>query len=181
MTYQKDPRSYEDRVSESLAWNISICERLQLETMARASRRSVGEYQDDDWAQLDFRSKVAEVLAKNGLVAKADRYLACSRQVVMLRCKGPEPHEYYSPNYCDLRFCQICAKRQFCRLRAKHSPVLDFIALNPRRGFRLRKITLTSRNTGSLTHEQITTFNHHVKKTLLRLMEGAVGWEQLQS
>jgi hypothetical protein len=169
-------QSYERRRSESVGWGISVHDRYELEGVSRASLKSLDQYQEQDFAELDFRSKVAGVLAKAGLEKKADRYLLCSSQAFILRCEGPERHEFFSPDYCDLRFCEICAMRQFCRLRAKHSPVLDFINQNPRPGFRLRSITLTSTNEHGLTHKQIITFNPQVKKTLLRLMKGVKGW-----
>ena len=175
-TSNNTSQSYDERRSESLCWGISIHDRFELEAVSRASLQSLDDFEQNDWEALGFRSKVAIVLAENGLEQKADRYLSCSRRAFILRCKGPERHEFYSPNYCNLRFCQICAKRQFCRLRAKHSPVLEFIKRHPRERFRLRRITLTSTNLHSLTHAQIKTFNRHVKKTLLRLMKGVTGW-----
>src|ERR1700678_4166073 len=94
----------------------------------------------------------------------------------VFQCKGPDGHKYFSPSYCDLRFCRICSHRRFSRLFAKHSQVVDFLATNPRKGFRLRQITLTSKNTGVVTHESIILFNAHVKKTLEVLLGDVDGW-----
>lgn len=162
--------------AEAANSGISFSERLELEALSRATLKTPTKFDDDDWIDLDFRSQVAEILIENGLVRKADRYLMCARMACILRCEGESRHEYFSPIYCDLRFCKICAKRQFCRLYAKHSVVLEFIRRNPRRGFRLRRITLTSKNTGTLTHDDIKAFNAQVKETLRMLLDGIEGW-----
>lgn len=176
MIERDDPRTYEQRISDAVLFGISLRDRLELETIARASCKTVERYDIDYWRTLEFRSKVAEILIENGLEAKADRYMSCSLRVGILRCKGLVPHDFFSPHYCDLRFCQICGKRQFCRLRKKHTPVLDHIRSHPRRGFLLRRITLTSENQGRLDHDQIDRFNGYVKKTLRCLMKGVKGW-----
>ena len=162
--------------AEAAEWGISFNERLELEALSRSTLKSPEKFEDDDWIDLDFRSQVAEILVENGLGKKAERYLMCVRMACILRCEGEKRHEFFSPIYCDLRFCKICAKRQFCRLYAKHSGVLEFIRRNPRRGFRLRQITLTSKNTGVLTYDDIKTFNAHVKETLRIVLEGIEGW-----
>lgn len=169
-------KAYARRQFESAEWGISIQNRFELETVSRASLDSLNEYDGDDWEQIDFRSRVATVLAQNGLEIKADRYMTCSRQAFIYRCRGPERHEFFAPNYCDLRFCQICAGRQFCRLFKKHSAVLQYIKQNPRKGFRLRRITLTSANRYELDRGQIDDFNKQVKATLRLLMKGCKGW-----
>jgi hypothetical protein len=177
VTYAHHPeKAFARRQFESVAWNISIHERFELETVSRASRPTLSNFDEGSWDQLHFRTQVATILSENGLETKADRYMSCSRQVFIYRCEGPEKHEFFAPSYCDLRFCQICGKRQFCRLRAKHSPVLEFIKRNPRPGFRLRRITLTSVNLRCLSPAQIRTFNHRVKKLLRILMKGITGW-----
>lgn len=164
---------------ESAQWNISLSERFELEALARSNLKPVNKFEDDDWVDLEFRSIVAEVLTERGLMKKAERFLLCSRQAILLRCKGDLAHEFFSPHYCDLRFCSVCGPRQFRRLYAKHSGVLTFISRRSRRGFRLRLITLTSRNTGSLAYEDIKRFNAQVKATLLRLLGGVTGWGAL--
>jgi hypothetical protein len=167
---------YERYRADASAWGISPSQRYELEALTRSNLKSPEDFGQDEWVDLDFRSDVAELLTENGLGKKANRYLMCSRTAFVLRCVGKEEHEFFSPSYCDLRFCKICSKRQFARLYAKHSHVLQFLRRNPRRGFRLRQITLTSKNKGVLTHADIKTFNAHVKKTLMLLMDGATGW-----
>jgi hypothetical protein len=169
-------KAFERRQSESVDWNISIHERFELETVSRASRPTLNSFDETSWNQLQFRTQVAIILAENGLEIKADRYMSCSRQLFIYRCDGPDKHEFLAPKYCDLRFCAICGKRQFCRLLAKHSAVLEHIRGNPRRGFRLRRITLTSLNLHCLSEEQIRAFNRRVKKLLRILMKGITGW-----
>ena len=161
---------------EAAAWGISRSERFELEALSRFNVKSPEKFDDDDWVDLDFRTQVADILSENGLEKKAHRYLMCARKACVLRCQGSERHEFFSPSYCDLRFCKVCSKRQFARLFAKHSSVLEFIRRNPHRGFRLRQITLTSRNTGILLHRDIKTFNAAVKATLKILMQGVKGW-----
>ena len=166
-----------DRYSEeAAAGGISTSQRLELEALSRSSLKSPATFDKDEWVDLGFRSEVAEILIENGLGKKAGRYLMCSRKAFVLRCTGEESHEFFSPSYCDLRFCRICSKRQFARLYAKHSPVLHFIRRNPRAGFRLRQITLTSKNKGVLAHTDIKTFNAQVKEALSVLMDGVDGW-----
>src|ERR1700693_1346361 len=142
---------FEHLKAQAIAWGISLNERFELEGLSRSNLKPVRVYEDDDWADLDFRSQVAEILSENGLMKKAKRYLFCSRQAFILRCKGEEKHEFFSPCYCDLRFCAVCGPRQFARLFAKHAPVLDYLRRHPRKGFRLRQITLTSENAGVIT------------------------------
>jgi hypothetical protein len=167
---------YERYKSEAEEWCISLSERLELEALSRSNLNLSKKFYSDDWIDLGFRTEVAEILIENGLAKKADRYLLCSRKGFILRCNGADRHEFFSPSYCDLRFCAICSMRQFARLYAKHFPVLQFIARNPRKGFRLRQITLTSKNRGVLVHDDITTFNEAVKKTLDVLMKSVEGW-----
>ncbi|HEY4776021.1 MAG TPA: protein rep [Candidatus Acidoferrales bacterium] len=177
MTDWETPDSqYERYKSESFEWGISFGERFELEALCRSNLKRLDKFDDDDWVDLNFRIQVAETLSENGLGKKAHRYLMCSRQAFVLRCQGDAHHEFFSPSYCDLRFCRFCSKRQFARLFAKHSSVLEFIRRNPRRAFRLRQITLTSRNTGILIHENIKIFNAAVKEALNLLMNGVKGW-----
>jgi ribosomal protein S27AE len=76
----------------------------------------------------------------------------------------------FSPVYCDLRYCPRCGGRQFARLIEKYLPIVKAIIAQKRPGHRLRLITLTSRNTGTLTPEQIKRLNLDTKKTLKRLL-----------
>jgi hypothetical protein len=171
-----DPRLLRERVADANAWGIPLRDRIELEVISRASVKTCAQRTGKQWRELEFRSEVAEKLVTNGLEKKADRYMGCSSRVVVLRCKGSVPHDFYAHNRCDLRFCPLCATRQFCRLRAKNEPVLKHIQANPRRGFGLREITLTSTNTGGLEHTQVLLMSRHVKNTLRRLMRGVKGW-----
>ena len=160
-------------------WGISLADRFELESLSRTSIRPLDKFDEEDHKEFEFRGQVAEVLTFHGLAHKANRYIDCARRGYRLRCEGPDQHEFFSPLYCDLRFCPRCAPRRFARLYARHAPVLDFIRHNSRRGFLLREITLTSTNTGELTSEQIKKFNQDVKRTLKALMKGVQGWGAL--
>ena len=165
-----DPRSFDERSSDAVAWAIPLRDRLKLEVVSRASHTTVEQFGTDQWEDLEFRGKVAEILIRRGLEAKADRYMLCSTRVGIVVCTGPDQHEFKSPYYCDLRFCERCAKRGRARLFERHSPVLDYIKAHPKRGLGLRRITLTAKNVGVLTHDQITTFNRHVRDTITRVL-----------
>jgi hypothetical protein len=65
------------------------------------------------------------------------------------------------------------------RLTKKHSTALEYIRVHPRSDFRLREITLTSLNTGTITKQQVDNFNASVKKTLKTIMKGIEGWGAL--
>jgi hypothetical protein len=56
---------------------------------------------------------------------------------------------------------------------------LEYIRSHPLPGFRVREITLTSLNTGTITKRQVDEFNGFVKKTLKILMKGIEGWGAL--
>jgi hypothetical protein len=56
---------------------------------------------------------------------------------------------------------------------------LDYVNRNPRQGYLLRQITLTSRNTGELNPDQIKKFNKQVKKAIELLMKCVKGWGAL--
>jgi hypothetical protein len=162
--------------AQSEAWGISLSVRFALESLTRPSLKPLEEFTEEDHEDFEFRGRVAEILIQAGLAKKAGRYIDCAREGYVLRCEGPDQHEFFSPLYCDLRFCPRCAPRRFARLFAKHSGTLDFIRRNPRRGYLLREITLTSVNTGELNSKQIKDFNLHVKKTLKILMKGIDDW-----
>jgi hypothetical protein len=61
-------------------------------------------------------------------------------------------------------------------LYAKYAPVLDYLRTHQNRKLRLRIITLTSRNTGSLSPRRNRDFNKDVKKTLRILMADCDMW-----
>jgi hypothetical protein len=98
---------------------------------------------------------------------------------MVAECQGTEKHRFAMPYCCDLRFCSFCAPRAYVRLLKKHSAVLEYVRKNPRPGYRLRLITLTSLNTGSLSKAVVDAFNRSTKKTLQRLMKGRKGWGAL--
>src|SRR6202035_5982732 len=106
-----------------------------------------------------WRSEVSRVLIDHGLISKANRYIQCCCYAHLYECNGDEKHDLFSPIYCDLRFCPRCAPRQFARLIEKYEPVLRAVSAHKKAGFRIREITLTTRNTGSLTSAQIKKFN----------------------
>jgi hypothetical protein len=164
---------------EADAWGIPLAERFELEAVIRPSLRPLGKFEREDHEELAFRRAVADVLVSNGLDSKAKRYLCCDRKGRIYRCEGPEHHEYFVPEGCDLRFCPRCGPRQFARLFGKHAPAVDSVYSHARRGFRLRRIDLTTENSGRVSHEQITRFHTHVKKTLKALVKAVQGWGAL--
>lgn len=163
-------------ISRGQSLGISLNGLFELETLSRPSLKPLETFHEDDWEDFEFRSDVAEMLTFSGLGRKAQRHLDCARKGFRLRCEGEEHHEFFSPLYCDLRFCPRCAPRRFARLYAKHLPALEYIRRHPIPGFRLREITLTTTNTGTLSSKQIKEFNKHVKKTLRLLMKGTKRW-----
>jgi hypothetical protein len=58
----------------------------------------------------------------------------------------------------------------------KYAPIVKAVASHRKAGFRLREITLTTRNTGTLEPAQIKRFNLAVKTTLKQLMKRFKGW-----
>jgi hypothetical protein len=123
-----------------------------------------------------FRSHVAEALIFGDLPGKAARYLDCARKAIVLCCEDHEHHEFFLPCTAISGSARVAPPRRFARLYAKHCPVLEHIRRHPIRGFRLRGITLTSRNTGERTTEQIKKFNKDATKTIRLLMKGVKGW-----
>jgi ribosomal protein S27AE len=158
---------------------ISLRERLELEGHIRGGLRPLDAYTEEDHREQNFRAKVVDVLTANGLAKKGTRYLECSRFGYCLECDGPLRHRFFSAFYCDLRFCSNCGARTFARLYQKYAPILSYVRSYPQRGFLIRKITLTSKNTGLLTSEQIKKFNEDVKATLKTLLCGVEGWGAL--
>ena len=155
---------------------LSLRERFELDAHLREGLKPLEAMTDQDRQDEDFRGRVGDVLIANHLCSKAKRYMECSLFGCCLQCQGDGHHEFFSPLYCDLRFCPRCGPRQYARLVAKYVPVLTYVRTYPKRGYRLRELTLTSKNTGTLTSEQIRTFNEHVKKTLEKIMAGTKGW-----
>jgi hypothetical protein len=164
--------------SEASQWGISLREWMQLQTRALGNLEppESSDDSDDDANDEKWRAQVADVLIENDLAPKAKRYIECSRFAIRYECQGPDRHQLFSPAYCDLRFCPRCGPRQYARLMEKYTPALKFISKTPRRGFRARELTLTSKNTGSLTSDQILKFNRDVKKTFKILMKGVSGF-----
>ena len=126
-----------------------------------------------------FRLRVAEILRAHQLFSKAARFESCSQFGYVVECKGEDAHHFYTVEYCDLRFCARCGPRMFKRLYARYACILDYVQRHPRPNYRLRQITLTSKNTGSLNSDQIKEFNGQVKETIKRLMKGVKDWGAL--
>lgn len=171
---------------EAQQWGIPLDVRFALQehireqlSVAGLSEVPSGKWPSESEAETFFRDKVAEVLQANGLTQKALRYRTCSRFGYVVECKGEDRHRFYTVEHCDLRFCARCGPRMFKRFYAKYAGVLDYVKRNPRRGYRLRQITLTTRNTGELDSVRIKSFNQQVKKTIKSLMKGADSWGAL--
>jgi hypothetical protein len=165
--------------TESNAWDIPLRVWMELQARVHGNVDAFGDFSADDEPEEEWRGRVAQVLVENGLAPKANRFIECSRYGVRYQCKGNEAHDLFAPVYCDLRYCPRCGPRQFARLIEKHSPVVKFVASKQRRGYRLREITLTTRNVGTLTPEGVKKFNDNVKKTLKKLMKRIDGWGAL--
>lgn len=161
---------------EAAEWGIPLVDWMELQTRTRGTVDVFGDVDLDDQANEDWRSVVADVLVESGLIPKADRFLQCSRFAHLYQCKGADLHQLFSPIYCDLRFCPRCAPRQFARLMKKYEPIVRTLGAKRTRDFRLREITLTSANHGSLAPAQIKRFNQDVKTTLHKLMSEIQGW-----
>jgi hypothetical protein len=161
---------------EADAWGVSLRERFELEGHIRGGLKPLDLFTEEDRREEDFRARVADVLIENDLAKRAARYVECHRFGYCLQCEGEKPHTFFSVLCCDLRFCPRCGARMFARLYEKYSPVLSYLKAHLRRSYLLRELTLTSRNTGVLTAEQIKKFNKDVKNTLKTLMRGEKGW-----
>jgi hypothetical protein len=162
--------------AEAAEWGISLPVWMELQLQIFGNIDAFGNGDVDDERDEEWRGQVARVLVENKLPSKANRYMECSRYAHLYQCKGEHKHDLFSPIYCDLRFCPRCAPRQFARLIKKYEPVLKAISAQRKRGFRIREITLTSRNTGTLESEQIKNLNLDIKKTLKSLMHAIDGW-----
>jgi hypothetical protein len=164
---------------EAREWGISLADRIELQTICRGESIPSVPHSAETWKMFDFRYEVSENLISNSLKSKGLRYLDCHRKGMVVECKGPEKHKFAIAYCCDLRFCSFCSSRSFMRLMQRHSPVLEYLRSHSRPDFRLREITLTSLNTGTITKEQVDYFNGCVKKTLKILMKGVKGWGAL--
>jgi hypothetical protein len=162
--------------AEAAAWCIPLADWMELNVRIHGKVDAFGDSELDNQAEEDWRLEVADVLVENALAPKANRLLQCSRYAHLYQCKGETRHKLFSPIYCDLRFCPRCASRQFARLFKKYDPIVGALAAKKHAGFRLREITLTSANLGSLTSPQIKQFNLAVKLTLHKLMRKEEGW-----
>jgi ribosomal protein S27AE len=158
--------------AQSCEWGISLAEVMELRAHVYGNVDAFGDYNADDDKDEEWRSRVAQVLIDNHLVAKANRYIECSRYGVRYQCNGPDAHKLFSPIYCDLRYCPRCGPRQFARLIEKYAPVVKILASRRSPANRPRELTLTTRNTGVLTSAQVKLFNENVKKTLKILFAG---------
>ena len=161
---------------EAAQWRISMVDWMELQTRVYGKVDAFGDSDLDNELDERWRSEVAEVLVEGGLISKANRFLECSRYAYLYQCKGSDQHQLFSPIYCDLRFCPRCASRQFARLMKKYELIVREVSSKRKPEFRLREITLTSANLGSLTSSQIKEFNQAVKITLNKLMRKVRGW-----
>lgn len=163
--------------ADASQWGISLREWMELQVQVHGNLDVFGDVHiDDDSVEEDWRGRVAQVLVENGLIAKANRYIACSHYGVRLQCKGPQSHALFSPIYCDLRYCPRCGPRQFARLIEKYAPAVKFVCSHHRRDYALREITFTTRKVDCLSSIQIKEFNEDVKQTLKLLMRGVENW-----
>lgn len=164
---------------EAHEWGITLAERFELQEMCRGEHLPSVPNSAETWATFDFRYEVSENLISKSLKNKGLRFRDCHRKGMVVECTGPHKHKFAMPYCCDLRFCSFCARRSFMRLMKKHSLVLEYIRSHPRAGFRFREITLTSLNTGTITKQQVDSFNACVKKTLKILLKGKGRWGAL--
>jgi ribosomal protein S27AE len=162
--------------AQATQWGIPLRVWLELQVQIFGNVDAFGDSDIDDGPDEEWRGQVAQVLIEHKLLSKANRYVECCRYAHLYQCKGEKPHDLFSPIYCDLRFCPRCGTRQFARLIKKYEPVLKAVSAYKKAGFRIREITLTTRNTGDLTSAQIKKFNRDIKKTLKSLMHGLKGW-----
>jgi replication protein len=162
--------------ADSAAWGISLRDYMELHVQMFAKidvfDAPVFEREPDE----QWRGQVADALIHNKLLSKANRFMECCRYAHTYECEGSEKHKLFSPVYCDLRYCPRCGPRQYARLMEKYEPILKAVSAHKKPGFRLRRITLTTRNTGELTTAQIKKFNRDVKNTLKLLWRSVSGW-----
>jgi len=162
--------------SQAVLWGIDLRTWMELQLQVFGNVDAFGHSEIDDDFDEGWRGQVAQTLVDHKLFSKANRYMECSRYAHLYECKGEKTHSLFAPIYCDLRFCPRCAPRQFARLIAKYEPVVRAATAHPKKGYRLREITLTTRNTGVITPAQVKKFNQDVKKALKTIMRGVKGW-----
>lgn len=162
--------------AQAVQWGIDLRTWMELRVRISANVDEFGHAETDDRFDEEWRGRVADVLIEHDLPRKANRYMECSRYAHLYECEGEERHKLFSPIYCDSRFCPRCAPRQFARLIEKYEPILKAVSANRKAGFRLREITFTTLNTGSLTSTEIKQFNLDIKETLKILMRGVEDW-----
>lgn len=161
---------------EAALWGIPLTDYMTLHVRVRGTVDVFGDSKLNDGPEETWRETVADVLVENGLFSKANRFLQCSKFAHLYQCEGAAVHKLFSPIYCDLRFCPRCAPRQFARLMRKYEPIVRAVSGERKPGFKLREITLTSANLGTLSAEQVKAFNKAVKATLKSLMKKVEGW-----
>jgi ribosomal protein S27AE len=162
--------------AQAAQWGIDLRTWMELQVRFSGNVDEFGDVETDDKFDEEWRGRVADVLVENGLASKGNRYLQCSRYAYLYECEGEARHKLFSPIYCDLRFCPRCAPRRFARLIKKYEPILKSVCANQKADFRLREITFTTVNTGSLNSAAIKQFNLDIKETLKALMRGIKGW-----
>ncbi len=162
--------------TEAAHWGIPLSDWMQLRVQLFGNVDVFGDPEFDEEPDEEWRGQVSRVLVENKLFSKANRFTECSRYAHLYECEGSEKHSLFSPIYCDLRFCPRCAPRQFARLIEKYMPILTAVCSASKKGFLLREITLTTRNTGKLSANGVKQFNLDVKTTLKALMGKAKGW-----
>jgi len=162
--------------AQAASWGIPLRDWMELHVRILGNLDPFGHPNLDDEPDEEWRGRVAEVLIQHQLAAKANRFMECSRYACLYKCKGPEEHDLFSPIYCDLRFCPRCAPRQYARLIEKYEPIVKAVAAQRKAGFKFRELTLTTRNTGSLSATQVKQFNRELKETLKILMADVRDW-----
>jgi hypothetical protein len=162
--------------AQAAQWGIDLRTWMELRVRFSGNVDEFGDVETDDKFDEEWRGRVADVLVDNELAPKANRFMQCSRYAHLYECEGEARHKLFSPIYCDLRFCPRCAPRQFARLMDKYEPILKSVSANRKADFRLREITFTTVNTGSLSSAAIKQFNLDIKQTLKALMRGIKGW-----
>jgi hypothetical protein len=77
-------------------------------------------------AHLQRNTEKAKALYKHGLIAKAQRQLACRLLGGEVHCQSG--HEFYSAYQCNLRYCPECGPEQATQLLMRHRERLRFVA-----------------------------------------------------
>jgi hypothetical protein len=161
---------------EAALWGIPLSDWMELRVRMFGNVDAFGDPEFDDEPDEEWRAQVSHVLVEHKMFTKANRFTECSRYAYTYECEGPERHQLFSPIYCDLRFCPRCGPRQFARLIEKYMPIITSVCSQLKPDFLLREITLTTRNTGSISAHDVKQFNLDVKMTLKALMGSVKGW-----